>query len=75
MFRPTKTKSHQTEQIDCSLSSRSGDLALPLFLDRRHAIDEGADDPRRHCLMLHHRQMAAIAQEYGLHLRQELRHP
>lgn len=74
MFRPTKTKSQQTEQVGCSFPDRSSCLTLPLLLDRRHAIHKRSDEPCRHCLMLHHRQMATVSQEHRLRLGQEPRH-
>lgn len=75
MFRPTKTKTHQAEQIDCGLPGFRGHVARPLLLDRGHAINESTDDPCRQCLVLDHRQMAAISQENRLSLRQKLRYP
>ena len=61
LFRATKTKTHQAEQIGCGLCGRSGALTLFPLLDRRHSVDESTDDARRQCLMLDHWQMAAIS--------------
>lgn len=75
LFRVAKSGTRQTEQLIGGPTNRDPHTTALGVFNCGQSIDEGTDDACCRCLMFHHRQMTASAEQYGLHVGEQLRQP